>query len=72
MYVGTQLHFFSPRKIVFDTGVYAEHGKLLFEKRAYCAIHQSNRSFASILQQALQQIIADPKFAQALRDGARP
>ena len=72
MYLATQLQFFSPHKVVFDTGVYAEHGQLLYQKRAYCAVYNSNRRFDSILQEALRQIIADPKFSQALHDGARP
>lgn len=72
LYLAATLHWFSPHKIVFDAGLYAEHGEPLFVKRAYCAAHNSTRPFDGILVEALRQILADPKFAQALHSGAKP
>ncbi|WP_372846928.1 hypothetical protein [Pontiella sp.] len=67
VYLGTELLWLSLRQWTVDAVLLSPSGQVLFEKRGICVIYGGADADAqTVTHMAIRQILADPKFKQAL------
>lgn len=67
VYLGIELLRLTPNRWTLDAKLFDPAGAVLFEKRGLCMVFDNRPDTQEIAHMALRQILADPRFQNAIR-----